>query len=351
MKLASLPRVRLAHLPTPLHELSNLSRALQGPRIFVKRDDLTGLALGGNKTRKLEYIMAEAVEQKADTIVTGAAFHSNWCTQAAAAARRLGMRAVLIKTAPSENYDPEDYDGNHLLHFLMGAEMKIVRIEDFPKVQQETMEDLKRKGHRPFLLEATGSTPRGAAGYVHGVLELLSQSAEMGIHFDYLIHTSGSGGTQAGLILGAKAFQADLRIIASTSGSRKQKEQVANVWNHIQEAQKFLNLDVRVSPDDVVVYDQYAGEGYGFMTEGRAEAIRLMAELEGIFLDPVYTSSAVACLIDLCRKGFFKSSDHVVFLHTGGAAALFPYKAPLKAYGLKKSPPWTVPPWSYTLKQ
>lgn len=350
MNLASLPRVRLANLPTPLQELPNLTKALQGPRIYIKRDDLTGLAMGGNKTRKLEYIMAEALAYKADYIVTGAAFHSNWCTQAAAAARRLGMKAVLIKTAPSEKYDPEDYDGNHLLHFLMGAELKIVRAEDFQKVQDGTMEELKRKGHRPFLLAATGSTPPGAAGYVNCILELLSQSVALGIDFNYLVHTSGSGGTQAGLILGAKAFNTGIKIIASTSGSRKQKEQVANVGNHIQEAQKFLGWDLKVTPEDIVVYDQYAGEGYGFMTEGRAEAIRMLAELEGIFLDPVYTSSAVACLLDLCRKGFFKPTDKVVFLHTGGSAALFPYKAPLKAYGLKKSPPWTIPPWSYTIK-
>lgn len=350
MNIANLPRVRLANLPTPLHELPNLTKALKGPKIYIKRDDLTGLAMGGNKTRKLEYIMAEALANKADYIVTGAAFHSNWCTQAAAAARRLGMKVVLVKTAPHEAYDPEDYDGNHLLHFLMGAELKIVKKDDFEKIQQETMEELKRKGHRPFFLADTGSTPPGAAGYVNFVLELLSQSVELGIDFNYLVHTSGSGGTQAGLILGARAFNTDMKILASTSGSRKQKEQVANVGNLLQETQNFLGLDLRVTAEDIVAYDQYAGEGYGFMTEGRAEAIRMLAELEGIFLDPVYTSSAAACLIDLCRKGFFKSTDKVVFLHTGGSAALFPYKAPLKAYGFKKTPPWTIPPWSYYVK-
>lgn len=350
MNLANLPRVRLANLPTPLHELPNLTQALQGPRIFIKRDDLTGLAMGGNKTRKLEYIMAEALAAKADYIVTGAAFHSNWCTQATAAARRLGMKVALIKTAPHAKYDPEDYDGNHLLHFLMGAEMKIVKAEDFQEVQQETMEELKRKGHRPFLLEATGSTPAGAAGYVNCVLELLAQSVETGLDFNYLVHTSGSGGTQAGLVLGAKAFNTNMKIIASTSGSRKKEEQLANVRNHIQAAQRFLGLNIQVGPEDIVVYDQYAGVSYGAMTEGKVEAIRMLAELEGIFLDPVYTASSMACLIDLCRKGYFKATDRIVFLHTGGSTALFPYKAPLKAYGQKKPFPWTVPPWSYNIK-
>jgi L-cysteate sulfo-lyase len=347
MRLSTLPRVRLAHLPTALHALPNLTKALKGPDIYIKRDDLTGLAMGGNKTRKLEYLVAEALANQADYIVTGAAFQSNWCTQAAAAACRLGMKVVLIKSAPQAGYDPEEYDGNHLLHFLMGAEMKIVKQDDFQKAVDETMEELKKKGHRPHLLTATGSTPPGVAGYINCILELLGQSVDLGVDFQYLVHTSGSGGTQAGLIMGAKAFSTNLRVIASTSGSRKKTEQVNNVTNLVHESEKFLGVDLHLRPEDVVVYDEYAGPGYGFMTEGKAEAIRMLAELEGICLDPVYTASSMACLIDLCRKGYFKKSDPVVFLHTGGSTALFPYKAPLKAYGLKKTPPWTIPPWSY----
>jgi len=348
MRLSTLPRVRLAHLPTPLQEMPNLTKALKGPRLFIKRDDLTGLALGGNKTRKLEYLMAEALAHRAEVIVTGAGFQSNWCTQAAAAARKLGMRAILIKTGPKDGYDPEEYDGNHLLHFLSGAEIKVARPENFERVQDETMEELKKKGHRPFLLAATGSTPPGAAGYINCILELLSQSVEIGVGFDYLVHTSGSGGTQAGLVIGSKTFSPNLKVIASTSGSRKRAEATENVSNIIQQSLKFLGSEVKISKDDVIIYDQYAGAGYGVMTEGKAEAVKMVAEMEGIYLDPVYTASAMACLIDLCRKGFFKASDTVVFLHSGGAAALFPYKVPIKDYGLKKSPTWTVPPWSPT---
>lgn len=146
MALSNLLRIRLSHLPTPLHELPNLTKLLKGPRIFIKRDDMTGLALGGNKTRKLEYLMADAISKQADTIVTGAGFHSNWCTQAAAAARQLGMKIVLIKKGPVEDYDPETYDGNHLLHFLMGAEIKVVRPEDEARVYEQTMERLKENG-------------------------------------------------------------------------------------------------------------------------------------------------------------------------------------------------------------
>jgi L-cysteate sulfo-lyase len=167
MQLNIIPRIRLANLPTPLQELGNLSNILQGPKIYIKRDDLSGLALGGNKTRKLEYLMAEANRQGADYIVTGAGFQSNWCTQAAAAARKTGMGVVLVKKGPSEHYDPTDYDGNHLLHFLLGAVIKTVRPEDFQKEIEKTMEELKAAGHKPFYLADAGSTPPGVAGYVN----------------------------------------------------------------------------------------------------------------------------------------------------------------------------------------
>lgn len=346
MKFNSLPRVRLADLPTPLQELKNFSKKLGGPRIFVKRDDLTGLAFGGNKTRKLEYIMADALEKKADYIVTGAGFQSNWCTQAAAAARKLGMKVVLIKSGPEMGYDPEEYDGNHLLHFLMGAEIKVVRPEEAERVTEETMEELESKRHTPYLLKATGSTPPGVAGYMNCVLEIMSQTVEMGISTDYIIHTTGSGGTQAGLIIGAKAFNTGIKVIASTSGSRSKEEQVNNVYNLLQESLEFMEIDMDISKDDIIVHTEYSEGGYGFISEEKAYAIKLLAKTEGMFIDPVYTGSALACLIDLNKKDFFKSDDVVTFIHTGGTAALFAYKAPLKAYYLGKPFPWNIPPWS-----
>jgi len=346
MKLSALPRVRLTNLPTPLQELPNLSKSLKGPRIFVKRDDMTGLAFGGNKTRKLEYLMPDALRYKADYIVTGAGFHSNWCTQTAAAARRLGMKIVLIKIGPTEGYDPRDYDGNHLLHFLQDAEIKVVKPENVQEVEQETMEQLKATGNRPYLLTAKGSTPPGVAGYINAVLELLQQSVELGINIDYLVHATGSGGTQSGLIIGAKAFSTNVKIIGSTTGSRSKDQQIENVSNKIDESMEFLQLDLEITEGDIIVYDQYAGDDYGFMTQGKAEAIKIVAETEGLFLDPVYTSSAMACLIDLCREGFFRPEGVVVFLHTGGSVALFPYKTPIKAYASGEAPPWTIPPWS-----
>ena len=346
MKLSTLPRVRLASLPTPLQELHNLSEALKGPRIFVKRDDLTGLALGGNKTRKLEYLMADAMSQKADYIVTGAGFHSNWCTQAAAAACKLGMKVVLVKTGPSDGYEPDDIDGNNLLHHLMGAEIKVARPENAQKVAEETMDELRGAGHRPYLLRATGSTPPGVMGYVNTILELTSQTVEMGIEIDYLVHASGSGGTQAGLVLGSNIFSTGIRVIGVTTGGRPKESQIENVSNLVKEAAKLLEVTVNLAPDEVIVHDEYAGGGYGYVSEQKMEAIRMMAETEGLMLDPVYTASSMACLIDLCRRKYFKPKDVVVFLHTGGSAALFPYKTPLKAYMLGGKMPWVIPPWS-----
>lgn len=346
MRLSGLPRVRLANLPTPLQELPNLTKKLGGPRILVKRDDMTGLAFGGNKTRKLEYLMADALEKRADYIVTGAGFHSNWLTQTVAASRRLGMNVALVKDGPRDGYEPKSYDGNHLLHFLMGADIKVVRPENREKTLEETMEELREAGHRPYPLTATGSTPPGVAGYMNAILEIASQAVDKGIKIDNLVHATGSGGTQAGLVMGAKEFNTGIKVIASTTGSSSSSQQIEKVSNLIDKSLGFLQVDLSIDEEDVIVYDQYAGKGYGFITEGKAEAIKIVAETEGLFLDPVYTASSMACLIGLCREGFFKPDDVVVFLHTGGQAALFPYRDPLRAYVVGKEMPWTIPPWS-----
>jgi L-cysteate sulfo-lyase len=318
---------------------------MKGPRIWVKRDDLTGLAFGGNKTRKLEYLMGEAIKHKADCIVTHAGFHSNWLTQTAAAARKLGMEIYMVKTGPHDGYDPDDYDGNHLLHFLAGANMKVVRPEKVAATVEETAAELRAAGRRPFILREMGSTAPGVAGYVNFFIELISQISDLNLSVNYLIHTTGAGGTQAGLIIGAKAFNTGIQVIGSTSGSKTTSEQTLNIFNLIKESLQYLEMDVKVGVEDIVVHDNYA-DGYGYATEKKAEAVRMLAELEGLYLDPVYTASSMACLIDLCRNGFFTKDHVVVFLHTGGSAALFAYKEPLRAFGQGKKIPWTIPPWS-----
>ncbi len=345
MKLSTLLRIRLANLPTPLQELPNLSEEL-GPRILVKRDDLTGLAFGGNKARKLEYLMGDAVDKGADYIITGAGFHSNWCTQTAAAARRLGMKVSLVKKGPRDGYDPEDYDGNHLLHMLLGADIRVVRSENFDKTLAEIEEVAKSDGYRTYTMGIGGSNPVGASGYVNCMLELVAQSVEKGIDIDYVVHASGSGGTQAGLVVGAKAFNSGIRVVGISTGSSSSEELTVKVARIANETFEFLEIDANCTGEDIMVFDQYAGEDYGFMTEGKAEAVQMLAQKEGLFLDPVYTGSAMWGLISLCREGFFKREDTIVFLHTGGPVALFPYRETLKAHIRREPLPWVIPEWS-----
>ena len=345
MKLSTLLRIRLANLPTPLQELPNLSEEL-GPRILVKRDDLTGLAFGGNKARKLEYLMGDAVDKGADYIITGAGFHSNWCAQTAAAARRLGMKVSLVKKGPRDGYDPEDYDGNHLLHKLLGADIRVVRPENFDKTMAEIEEVAKSDGYRTYTMGIGGSNPIGASGYVNCMLELVAQSVEKGIDIDYVVHASGSGGTQAGLVVGAKAFNSGIRVVGISTGSSSSEELTDKIARIANETFEFLEIDANCTGEDIIVFDQYAGEDYGFMTEGKAEAVQMLAQKEGLFLDPVYTGSAMWGLISLCREGFFKREDTIIFLHTGGPVALFPYRETLKAHIRGEPLPWVIPEWS-----
>ncbi len=338
--------MRFANLPTLIKEMPNLSKKLGGPHIWIKRDDLTGVAFGGNKARKLEYLMGDAIAKKADIIVTGAGFHSNWCTQTAAAARMLGLDIVLVKKGPRDNWEPTEWDGNHLLHELMGAEIKVVRPEKFNSTIEAEMETKRKAGRNPYFIPIGGSVPLGAAGYVNAMLETFNQSSELGVDFDYLIHGTGSGGTQAGLVMGARALNTGTKIIGAAVDWTSKEEQQADVNKIIRDSRDVLNLEVEIPLSDIIVYNEYVGGGYGFISKEKAEAVKVLAETEGILIDPVYTATAMACLIDLCKKKKFKKSDNVLFLHTGGAVALFPYREPLKAYSKGKQLPWTVPDWS-----
>ncbi len=345
MRLATLPRIPLANLPTPLEDLPRLSQELGGPRLFIKRDDETGLGFGGNKTRKLEYLLGDAVRQQADTIITGAGFHSNWCTQTACAARRLGMDVILVKQGPRDGYDPEDYDGNHLLHVLLGAGIRVVTTPSRgDAVMQEVADAVRARGRRPYVITSAGSTPVGVAGYVHAVLETLTQCHQQGVQFDYLVHATGSGGTQAGLILGAKAFNTGMKILGvSVSPSATQRDTIARL---VTDAAQRFDIPLSLQQDDVTVIDDYVGGGYGVLSKPVVTAIHRVAKTEGIFLDPVYSGKAMAGLIDLIEHGYFRKKDNVLFLHTGGTVALFPYKDPIKAFLQGRSPSWSTPPWS-----
>jgi D-cysteine desulfhydrase family pyridoxal phosphate-dependent enzyme len=323
MQIGHLPRVRLAALPTPLDEAARFSKALRGPRILIKRDDNTGLAMGGNKARKLEFLMGEALAKGVDVVLTTGAVQSNHARMTIAAANKLGIKTILVLRGD----EPQEVQGNLLLDRILGAEIRVVK-GDYDRTQQEMESiaaDLRRRGHTPMVIPVGGATPSGSLGYVTMMLELVSQLNAMGLKATHLVHASGSGGTQAGLILGAKALNTGIKIVG-ISVSRKRdplRERVAGIAD---EASKLVQADCRMTTNDAEVYDEYIGEGYGIPTKECVDAIKVVAETEGILLDPVYTSKAMAGLIDLVGKGKITREDTVVFLHTGGTPALFAYR-------------------------
>ncbi|MEM3490133.1 MAG: D-cysteine desulfhydrase family protein [Nitrososphaerota archaeon] len=327
MKLEEIPRIRLGFYPTLLHEMPRLSRMLGGPRIFIKRDDLTGLAFGGNKTRIIEYIFADAKNVGADIIVASCGVQSNWARQITAAAKILGMKPVLILRTAQFGEKPKEYDGNLLLDKLMGADVRIVKAPisaDVSKEMAEVANEYAAKGHRPYILYS--EPPIGVFGYVNCAYELVQQAMEQGIKIDYIVHASSGGATQAGLILGMKMQGLKTRIIGISAASRPKPVLVNDIKRLIDGAAKILGLDINLSDGDVFVSDDYELGGYGAPSNDIFNTIRTVAELEGIILDPVYTGKAMTGLIDLIKKGYFSRDEAVVFLHTGGLPALFAYR-------------------------
>ncbi|MFC1660396.1 D-cysteine desulfhydrase family protein [Gemmatimonadota bacterium] len=323
-------RAAIAHLPTPLEDLEILTAELGGPRIMVKRDDQTGLATGGNKARKLEYIFADAIEKDADVIITWGGLQSNWCRQTAAGAAMLGIQAVLLLSKRDDS--PVVVDGNHLLDEILGAEVHILEPGTDPaEVAEKIAAEKRASGQSPYIVSVGGSRtggsmeePLGAMGYLTAFLETHQQAMERGIDPDYLVMATGSGGTQAGLVVGAAASGAKTKIVGiSVSGSAEAiRTNVAQIATQTAAA---LDLELSFSPDEIIVFDEYVGEGYGILTEGTVDAIRRVARQEGILLDPVYTGKAMSGLIDLVDQGYFESDDVVIFLHTGGTPGLFHY--------------------------
>lgn len=337
-KLHAFPKKSLIPLPTPLQRLENLSQSLGGPTIFIKRDDLTGLAFGGNKSRKLEFIIQDALDKNADVIITWAAVQSNWCLQTAAVARKFGIKPILLLFKTYEL--PEEYDGNLLLDLILDADVKIreaeagrvLRLEDVKEIIEEVESEVKERGEISYVAPIGGSMvggsmekPLGAISYVNAFIEILEQAEEQDLNIKTILHATGSCSTQAGLAVGAKALGKDVRILGISVSDDKEsvKEEVATI---AQDTVQAMNLEISIEKEDMVVFDEYIGEGYGVMNKDVADALRLMSSQEGIFLDPVYTGKAMTALIDLIKKGFFKKEDSVIFLHTGGTPALFPNK-------------------------
>lgn len=316
-----LPRAKLAMLPTALEESPRLSKEL-GITLFVKRDDNTGLALGGNKARKLEYLVGEALELGADTLITTGAPQSNHCRMTAAAAAKVGLACHLVLNGTTLAVK----QGNLLLDELLGARVHFLGSDDAslaPARMQELADELAAGGARPYLVPLGGSCAVGAIAYVTAVEEMLAQSAaQHDQHFDYIVHASGSAGTQAGLIAGVKYFGLPTRVIG-ISVSRPRPRLEREVMELCRETLAHGGADVPVTESDVVVYDEYVGRGYGLPTAASTAALELFARREGLILDPVYTAKAAAGLIDLVRRGCIPASSRVLFWHTGGMPALF----------------------------
>lgn len=313
--MKAIPRLRFAHLPTPLESLPRLSEALGRPRLLVKRDDQTGLALGGNKTRKLEFLLAEAQSQGARTIITAGALQSNHCRQTAAAAARFGFECILVLTGET----PAQSSANYLLDQLFGAEIIwVTQREQRGALLKETFDRAQASGRQPYLVPYGGSSPIGALAYAFAVEELLGQGEQP----DWIIFASSSGGTQAGLVLGARLFGYGGKVlgISVDEPQRVLQERVAKLAS---ESSELLGERIEFSPDEVLVNTDYLGGGYGVMGDPEREAIRLFARNEGLLLDPVYTSHAAAGMVDLIRKDFFQPDARVLFWHTGGQPALF----------------------------
>ncbi|HSA83214.1 MAG TPA: D-cysteine desulfhydrase [Geminicoccaceae bacterium] len=325
MQLARFARARFCHLPTALEPLPRLTAQVGGPQILVKRDDATGLGFGGNKTRKLEFLIGAALTEGADALVTAGGVQSNHCRQTAAAAARHGLACTLVlQRRVAWNHPDYERGGIVLLDRLAGAGLHFVERDAELAAELERVADgLRAGGRRPFVIPVGGSTPVGALGYVAAGLELLAQAEAMGRPIDAILHASGSGGTQAGLLVALQALGAEVPVIGiSVSEPRALLEAtVAELAGRTAAL-----LGTAAPPRAAVeVQDGYVGADYGQPTAGMREAVHLCAALEGLFLDPVYTGKAMAGLIDLIRRGRFNPDETVAFLHTGGTPALFPY--------------------------
>ena len=313
-----IPRLRFAHLPTPIEELPRLTEALGGPRLLIKRDDQTGLAFGGNKTRKLEFLVAEALEQGAKTLISGGALQSNHCRQTAAAAARFGLECTLVLTGDK----PEKSSANLMLDELFGARIVIVADrKDRDRILQETFDTAVSEGRKPYLVPYGGSSPTGALGYAYAVEEFMDQN----VNADWIVFGTSSGGTHAGLVLGQRVFGFKGKVLG-ISIDEPEEWLKSHVSALASSASEKLGERIEFDSAEVLANADYCRAGYGVLTDAEREAVKLFAKYEGLLLDPVYTGRAAAGMIALIRKGYFKRSETLLFWHTGGQPALFAEK-------------------------
>ena len=328
MNLAKFPRRKYTEGFTPIEKLSRLSEHLGGPEIYMKRDDLLGLAGGGNKTRKLEFIVAEALEQGADTLITCGAVQSNHCRLTLAAAVKEGLKCQLVleERVPG-SYKPQA-SGNNFLFQLLGVEnTKVVPGgSDMMGAMQEIADGLTKEGRKPYIIPGGGSTPVGATGYVACAEEILAQTFDMGLNINRVVCASGSTGTHAGLVVGFFGNNSNIPVIG-VNVSRKKDLQEEMVYSLVQKTAAHVGIKSEIPRSSVVCFDEYVGPGYSLPTPEMSEAVKMLAQYEAILMDPVYTGKAMAGFIDLIRKGYFEKDEKLLFIHTGGSPGLYAYMA------------------------
>ena len=327
MLLSRFPRRFLAHLPTPLEKLDRLSAELGGPEIWIKRDDCTGLSTGGNKTRKLEFLMAEAELQKADLVMTQGATQSNHCRQTAAFAAKIGIPChILLEDRTGSNNPNYNHSGNVLLDHLHGATTEKIKGAglNMNAELEKRADAIRETGKSVYTIPGGGSNATGALGYVNCAFEMLGQFNDRHLKIDHILHATGSAGTQAGLTTGLKAINANIPLLGIGTNVPRAKQE-SKIFELAQKTAEKLGCPGVVAREDVVANTDYVGEGYGVPSPSGQEAIKMFAELEGILLDPVYSAKGAAGMIDLIRKGQFTKDETIVFIHTGGSTGLFGY--------------------------
>ena len=338
MSIARFPRRRYTAGYTAIERMDRLSAALDGPTLWIKRDDQLGLAAGGNKTRKLEFLVADALAQGADTLVTTGAPQSNHCRLTAAAAVKEGLKCrLLIEERTAGTYDP-DGTGNNFLFDLLGVEsIEVVPAgTDLAAGMARIAETLKAEGRTPYVIPGGGSNPLGALGYVACAGEIVAQSADIGVAFDAVVCASGSAGTHAGLLVGLEGARSGMPLVG-VSVRRAQTEQTALVEGLATRTATLLGHDAGIVTGKTVVDDRWVGDGYALPTDTMIEAVRLLAGHEALLLDPVYTGKAMAGLIGQVREGRWTKGQNILFVHTGGSPALYAYR-PVLARGVPQAP-------------
>lgn len=327
MNIIPFPRSRLGLFPTPLQEMRRLTKKLGGPRLFIKRDDLNGFLLGGNKTRKLEFLIPDIIEKGADIVITTGGVQSNWTAQLAAIARNVNVEVMLVL----RGVKPKNLQGNYLLDKILGAKTKFIDIsiddykQDINGIMEEIAEDCKKKGKKPYVLPLGGSTPIANLGWVNGSFELINQANEQDLKIDYVIVAGGSLGTVSGLFTGFKLCNSEVKTICISVLSDNKEDCKSKITSFIQQIADLMKVSFQFNGGEIDIFVDYLGPGYAKKTKESIEVIKLIAQTEGILLDPVYTGKAMVGLIDLVKRGVLTKDDNIVFLHTGGAPGLFGY--------------------------